>query len=510
VKGSTARIWHRLGAEVLQTRLLLVVVTWGWLGHGLSAQEPTELTLESAVSLAMRSSYRIRQLELGIQRTRMYLRARQAQLKSSVSMDLIAPQFKGVSDYKWNSTLRRDEIVRQNTRLWEMGIAVSQPVILFGNPTDGYLSLHSRFYRYDQSEDDTNAKNYYNRSYLKLEQPLFRPNELKNDLEEAELDLEREDLEFLHDQVDLIEDVADDYYDLFEIAYADLVHQNRIASLKQLLEIVEEATGKDTAFSMEPVQVQVELENAHEELRSNQREYRVRMERLKRRLGMSSGELPHVMPSVSIARVKVDVEAAIRYGLSLAPRMRMEDIRIREQQIDLDNAKGRNSFHIDLEMTYGLEKEDEAFGELWNRYDNSYSVSVNANVPIWDWGRRRALINAHSISVKRAELSRTESEERITSEIVNDIVDLQEYQRRALSTQANVDRAKRVTELSIGQYRQRRIPLQDVLRSIAVQFETEKGFLDAYMGFRRSALELATDTYYDFENQTPLLERFAP
>ena len=493
MKGSTARIWHRLGAEVLQTRLLLVVVTWGWLGHGLSAQEPIELTLESAVSLAMRSSYRIRQLELGIQRTRMYLRARQAQLKSSVSMDLIAPQFKGLSDYKWNSTLRRDEIV-----------------ILFGNPTDGYLSLHSRFYRYDQSEDDTNAKNYYNRSYLKLEQPLFRPNELKNDLEEAELDLEREDLEFLHDQVDLIEDVADDYYDLFEIAYADLVHQNRIASLKQLLEIVEEATGKDTAFSMEPVQVQVELENAHEELRSNQREYRVRMERLKRRLGMSSGELPHVMPSVSIARVKVDVEAAIRYGLSLAPRMRMEDIRIREQQIDLDNAKGRNSFHIDLEMTYGLEKEDEAFGELWNRYDNSYSVSVNANVPIWDWGRRRALINAHSISVKRAELSRTESEERITSEIVNDIVDLQEYQRRALSTQANVDRAKRVTELSIGQYRQRRIPLQDVLRSIAVQFETEKGFLDAYMGFRRSALELATDTYYDFENQTPLLERFAP
>ena len=57
MKGSTARIWHRLGAEVLQTRLLLVVVTWGWLGHGLSAQEPIELTLESAVSLAMRSSY---------------------------------------------------------------------------------------------------------------------------------------------------------------------------------------------------------------------------------------------------------------------------------------------------------------------------------------------------------------------------------------------------------------------------------------------------------------------
>ena len=72
----------------------------------------------------------------------------------------------------------------------------------------------------------------------------------------------------------------------------------------------------------------------------------------------------------------------------------------------------------------------------------------------------------------------------------------------------NLDKSKRITRMGIEQYRRNRIPLQDLLRSISIQRETELNFLHAYMGYRRSILSLMINTYYDFENDVSLLDRF--
>src|SRR5690606_9493748 len=55
--------------------------------HAQEGQE-IELTLESTVQMAVERSYRVRQLRLGVERSRSYLRAEQAELKSRVYMNL--------------------------------------------------------------------------------------------------------------------------------------------------------------------------------------------------------------------------------------------------------------------------------------------------------------------------------------------------------------------------------------------------------------------------------------
>jgi len=105
------------------------------------------VTLESTVDIAVKNSYRINQLKLGIERKRYRLKAERAALKSSVYMNLKVPEFNAVSDYRWNSVLNRDEIVRQNTRLWQMDLSIEQPILLFGYPTNGYLSLNNEVHR---------------------------------------------------------------------------------------------------------------------------------------------------------------------------------------------------------------------------------------------------------------------------------------------------------------------------------------------------------------------------
>ncbi len=472
------------------------------------AQKTIDLTLKTAVEIAMGNSYRIRQLELGIERTRYWLKARQAGLKSNVYIDIKAPNFNYLSDYKWNSTLQKDEIIKTNTGLWQMDLSIRQPVVLLGYPTNGYLSLNNKMYRYTQKIDDQKGTNFYNRYFIKYEQPLFLPNELKNDIEEAKLDLDRNELEYLDNQVSLIEQIGYEYYDLLLYACRSVIYRNQIENLDQVMHIVSEFTTRDTSRAIEAKQVQVELANARERLLTTQSNLRLGLARMKQRLRLDAQDSISVAPDMEIVPVTVDIDKAVEYGYTLRPRLRLLAITRRQDEINLQSTKGNNAFHMHLEMTYGLEKQDEEYENLWREHDNSYSVSVNAYVPIWDWGRRKYNIEAQEISIKRTDLSIEESRNQIKSEIINGIETLREYQQRALSMKENRDVAVELTAMSLVQYRENRLSLQDLLQIITRQRETENNFIDAYMGYRRALLSLMADTHYDYEHNISVLDRF--
>ena len=48
----------------------------------------------------------------------------------------------------------------------------------------------------------------------------------------------------------------------------------------------------------------------------------------------------------------------------------------------------------------------------------------------------------------------------------------------------------------------------DLLQSFRRQVDTANNFLDAYLGWRRALLRIQQLTFYDFELDLPLLERF--
>ncbi|MBN2288203.1 MAG: TolC family protein [Candidatus Glassbacteria bacterium] len=473
----------------------------------LFAREQVLLTLDSAVNIAMGRSYRIKQLELGIERTRFWLKSRQASLKSRIFMELKAPDIEAVSETKWNSTLKKDEIIHSNTRLWQMDLSVKQPVLVFGYPTNGYLSLNNQIYRYSQ-EDGGQEVDYYNRFFLKFEQPFLLPNNLKNDIEDAELDLQKSELEYIADRVSLIDRVSDDYYDLFEVSYKKTIFDLQIENLRKIAEIAQVKAGQDTARVIETVQVQVELANARESLLRNQSEIRREIAAIKQRLQLSHEDSVFIEPVVKVVPIKIDVNQAIQYGNSLHPRLRILEIDKRKGEIDVNNSTGWDAFHLNLEMTYGMEKQKDQFREIWDDYDGSYSVSINAYVPIWDWGRRKARIEAEKISLKKTELYIEETQNRIRSDIVNAVDNLRDYQQRALNMQSNIGRVQDITDFGMNQYRDNLISLQDLLQMVARQKETELNFLDAYLGYRRSLLSLMIQTYYDYENGESLIDKF--
>lgn len=505
--------WSRLAALVLG----VVVGAAGLLAGGgvvtplvAQARSPTlELTLETMVDLALSSSYRVRQLNLGIDRTQYNLASQRARLRSRVDLSVSAPDLRSISENRWNSDIGLNEIVRENSRRVEAELSIRQPVILFGYPTNGYLSLNNRVYRYDQVEEDGNRNvRYYNRAFVRYTQPIFQPNELKNDLEEAELDLEGTELGFYDDVVDIIDDVARDYFELFEEAYGEVINATLVTNLEAAEAAVGQLLRTDSDRAIEAGQIQVELANAREQLQQSRSQFRLEATGLKTRLNIPEGDSIVLNPAIAVDRFVMDEEEAIQLAFDLTPRMRQLDINYRENQIRLDQTKGRGGVQIDLNLSYGREMQDPVFADMWNRPTNTYTLGVDGRIPIWDWGERKNRIEASRVSVRQTELRIEEAEAQIRANVANEIRNVQEFETRAVAMEQNLALAAQLSQESLAGYRAGDITAVDLLQSLRREADTAENLLDAYLGWRRAISRLQRLTFYDFERRVPVLERF--
>ena len=468
-----------------------------------------ELTLETMVDLALSNSFRVRQLNLSIDRTRYRLQAERARLRSRIDLNVSAPDFRAISESQYNSVLQRNEIVHENSRRFEAELSIRQPVILFGYPTNGYLSLNNRMYRYLQLEEDGDRDlRYYNRYFVRYTQPLFQPNGLKNDLEEAELDLEDVQLNFYDDVVDIVDDLSDDYFELFEAAYQEVINQAHVDNLAEGVAIAQQLAQADATRSVELQQMQVELANTEEQVQRSGSQFRLQAASLRSTLNLAQTDSITLLPVITVQPIDIDVAEATRYALELTPRMRQLNISYRENEIRLEDTKGRGGFRMDLAFSYGREMVDPLFSSIWEDPTNTYTIDVNAYLPIWDWGQRSARIASSRIGLDQTQLRSEQAESEIRSNVQSQVRNVEDFQDRTFAMEQNLQLASGLSQSTLDLYRDGSISALELLQSFQREADTANNILAAYLGWRRALLRIQQLTFFDFERGMPVLERF--
>jgi outer membrane protein TolC len=130
-------------------------------------------------------------------------------------------------------------------------------------------------------------------------------------------------------------------------------------------------------------------------------------------------------------------------------------------------------------------------------------------VPIWDWGQRGHRIQAQAHSLERSRLSVEQAESEIDTNVRSQVRSLEDYRQRLVNMRENLDLARRTTSSTLERYGAGEVGLVDLLQTIDREASTSQNFLSAYMGYQRTLLRLNELTFYDFQSETPLVDRFS-
>ncbi|MFY9151784.1 MAG: TolC family protein [Prolixibacteraceae bacterium] len=466
----------------------------------LSANAQQILTLESALEIARNNSPDIRRSLLNLQRSEQSLVAQNAALKSNFSLSLTPLSYdktrRFITDFAlWNTT--------ETTQSFGT-FTVSQPIL----PTDATISLVNRFgwqNSYSENSDNLSPKTFSNSLYLSIAQPLFTYNRTKLQLKELELDLENAQLNYAMQKLNSEKQVTQFFYNVY-LAQMNLnISQDEFTNTQKSYEITQNKVTAGIAAKEELYQAELNFATAKSTVQNARVNLENYKDQFKQYIGMDIMEEITVMTDVELNPVTVDVKKAIEFGLNSRMELRQREIDIETSQFDLIRTKSLNEFRGDVNVSLGISGDDVKLMNVYDNPTNNPRVSVAFNLPLYDWGEKKARIKAQEAVIETQQLNQAEEKKQITLDIRRVYRNLQNLVTQIDIAKQNEKNAQLTYEINLERYANGDLTSMD-LNLFQTQLSQKKMTIaQSLIDYKIELLNLKIQSLYDFEKNEAIV-----
>ena len=455
------------------------------------AQEP--LTLERSLEIAMKNSPEIKRYQLNLERGQQMLNAQKASLKSQFSLTLnpinysLRRQF-----YNFLSKYYTSE-TKQSTGTF----SIQQPILW----TDGTLALINEFGYIDSYSEyqDSKNKTYSNDLYLRFTQPFFTYNRTKLEFRELELDLENSALNFSIQKLLLEYQVTQNFFNVYQQKAGLEISKDEFRNREQSYQIIKNKVEAGLDPQEELYQAELDLTRSRSNVQNAQVTLENYLDTFKRQIGLSLFDDITVTADISHQPVEIDLQRALDNGL----KYRME---IRQRQIDVETAKyslvraaATNEFRGDVSVSYGVTGTDEQYKEIFSSPTKNQAVSLEFNIPLFDWGQKKSRVKAYEAMVQSSELSLDEEKKDITVEIRRAYRNLKNLVNQVEIAEQNVRNAQLTYDINLERYKNGDLTSMDLnlIQNQLSDAKLEK--IRALINYKVELLNMKVLSLWDFE-----------
>ncbi len=478
---------------ILLTGLLICFIT------GLEAQEP--LTLDNALNIAETGSPDLQRSHLNLERSRKSLEAQRAALKSRFSLDVLPVSFSRnrrfdsrVSQWYTNENLETSALFR-----------VAQPILL----TDGTLSLTNELgwqkSLSDAAISNPESKVFYNNLYLNFNQPLFTYNRLDLQLKELELNFENANISYALQRLNLEKNVTQYFYDVYMAQMNVKIARDEMENTQKGYEITSNKVDAGLAAKEELYQAELNLSTSRSTLEDRQVALENTKDQLKLYLGMDLFTDISILVDIGVNPVPVDMDKAIENGLASRLELRQREIDIESSQFELIRTKSLNEFRGDVNLRLGISGDDPALGQIFDKPTNSPSIGVSFNIPLFDWGEKKARIAAQEATIESQELGLSEQRKEIIIDIRQTYRNLQNQLNQIDIAEQSQKNAQLTYEINLERYENGDLTSMD-LNLFQNQLSQKKfAYIQALINYKIELLNMKIQSLYDFEKNESVL-----
>jgi outer membrane protein TolC len=482
--------------RIVQRGLLIVALCQFFL----LANAQQILTLDKALEIANANSPSIKATLLSLERSEQTLKAQNAALKSSFSLNLTPFSYSKSRSFQelqsiWNTSETTESFGT---------FTISQPIL----PTDGTISLNNRFGWQDNKSEftkNTESKSFSNNLYLSLNQPLFTYNKTKLNLKSLENDLENAELNYAMQKLNLEKQVTQMFYNVYFAQMQLTIAKDELANTQKTYELTQNNVEAGLAAKEELYQAEVNLATAKSSVQNNQVTLDNSKDSFKQYLGLNINDEITVMANVDTAPVQVDMAKAIDWGQKSRMELRQRQISIESAQFTMIQTKALNEFKGSMNLSVGIIGTDGSLPDIYDSPTSNPKVSVSFNIPLYDWGEKKARIAAQEASIETAKLNLSNQEVQITIDIRKSYRNLQNLVTQIEIAKQNEENSKRTFEINQEKYKYGDLSGMDMNLYQTQLSSKSLSLAQAKIDYKIELLNLKILSLYDFEKNEPVV-----
>ena len=474
------------------------VFCFAWLlSAALNAQ--TLLSLDDALNIAEQNSPQIKQVELMLERSRQSLKAQRAALKSNFSLS--------VNPYSYSYDRRYDRFrnlwyTSQNTSS-SADFRIRQPILW----TDGTFSIINRLQWLEGWSEGGNdlSEPWSNNLYLNYEQPIFTYNRTKLALNELELDLENTSINYVLQQLSLEYDVTNSFYEIYRNKLAFDIAREEVANTQNSYTIIKNKVDAGIVAREELYQAELNLLQSESDVQNNLVSLENSLDSFKKLIGVPITDSIDIVGDVSHTVIDVNLDKAISSGLENRLELRQREIEVQSAYHSLIETMALNEFQGNISLTYGIQGVSQTFESMYDSPDRNRQASISFEIPLFDWGERKARIKASEATISSRELSQEEERDDIIISIRQAHRQLQNLVNQIEIAKQNVKNAELTYEINLERYKNDDITSMDLNLFQTQLSEAKIQLTDSIINYKLALLNLKILSMYDFVRNAPVM-----
>jgi outer membrane protein TolC len=383
-----------------------------------------------------------------------------------------------------------------------LNFSLQQPIALTG----GQIWVNSTYNYFDNYTTKTSQWNGTPINVF-INQPLFAFNQLKWDRRIEPIKYEESKREYSETMEAIARDAADLFFSVLQQQINLQIAQFNLANNDTIYKIEQGRYNIGTTSEDKLLQIELQLLRSRQDVAQARLDFQTASLQLRTFIGVRNGEefelvMPDLVPLFSVAE-----EEALGHAKETRSAFVAFQRRKFEAESAVAEAKGQR-YQVSLTASYGLNNIGPTLGDLYQDPARQQAANLSINVPVIDWGRRKALMRTAYANKKLTDYIIDQDQITFEQEILTKV-------RQFEMLRLQIEITKKSDEVALARYNvaQNRylIGKTDILNlstALREKDEAKRSYIQALKSFWTSYYDLRRLTLYDFIERKYLYNPF--
>lgn len=460
------------------------------------------LTVQKAIEIAMEGSPTMQHSRINLERSEESMKAQEAALKSSFSLRLTP--FSLNQDRSFQSL--RSDWYDTRTKTSSGTFTITQPI----RQTDGTLSITNQF-NWQDSFNEASFSNPNNRSFnnslsLNFSQPIFTYNRTKLSLRALELDVENYSIQYELQKLSLERQVTQNFYSVYQSKTSLDIAREELKNQQASYDIIKGKVDAGLSAKEELYQAELNLASSKASVDNAEVSLENALDTFKQLIGLPITDVIAIDADISYKPVEVVMERAVDHALKSRMELRQKNIDIETARNNVLTASALNEFKGTVNLSLGLTGSDETLGDIYQKATNKQTVGISFDIPLWDWGEKKARVNSAQLGVKNSQLSLEEQRTSIVLAIREATRNLNNLVTQIDIAEQNVRNAQLTYEINLERYKNGDLTSMDLNLYQSQLSQKKTSLTNAQINYKLGLLNMKILTLWDFENNKAVIQ----